>query len=229
VEALVRWQRPNLGLVPPNQFIPLAEDTGLIAPLSEWVLRTACTQNKAWQDAGFLPMRIAVNCSPKQFQITDLSDIVAKVLAETRLEPCWLELEVPEIVMQRSDEKTLHTLRRLSEQGVHISIDDFGTGYAALRSIKKLPIDTLKLDYSFVANITTSPADAAIATALICVAKSLKLDIIAEGVETQGQLQLLESLDCSEMQGYFFSRPLPAEELGKLLDKQAIARGGTLS
>jgi diguanylate cyclase (GGDEF)-like protein/PAS domain S-box-containing protein len=228
VEALVRWQHPELGLVPPSQFIPLAEETGLIVSLGEWVLRTACTQNRAWQDAGYPPMRIAVNCSPNQFQGHDLSDTVAKILEETRLEPHWLELEIPEITLQRNDERTLHILRRLSEQGVHISIDDFGTGYATLRSIKKLPIDTLKLDQSFVADITTSPTDAAVATALIRMARSLKIDIVVEGVETEEQRQLLETFDCSEMQGYFFSKPLPAKELGLLLEKQANGVAGIL-
>lgn len=220
VEALVRWQHPELGLLPPGQFIPVAEETGLIGPLGEWVLRTACAQNKAWQDAGYPPMRLSVNCTAKQFQMLDLSDIVENALRETRLDPRWLELEIPEILMQRNEERILRTLCRLNELGVHIAIDDFGTGYATLRSIKKLPIDTLKLDSSFVTNITTNPADATIAAALICMAHNLRLDIIAEGVETEEQRQLLESLNCSEMQGFFFSRPLPAEELGRLLDRQ---------
>jgi diguanylate cyclase (GGDEF)-like protein len=218
-EALVRWQNPELGLVEPKQFIPLAEETGLIVPIGEWVLRTACAQNRAWQDANFPPLRVAVNFSPRQFQILRLADMVENVLAETNLDPCWLELEVTEGIMLQNVEITITTLRRLSDLGVHISIDDFGIGYSSLSYIKKLPINTLKIDQSFVSDITSNSDDAAIATAVITLAHSLGLNVIAEGVEDEEQAMLLDSLECTEMQGFFFSKPLSAEEFPLLLRK----------
>lgn len=218
-EALVRWQHPQLGLVGPKQFIPLAEETGLIVPLGEWVLRTACAQNRAWQDANYPALRVSVNFSPRQFQIFRLADMVEKILDETNLAPCWLELEVTEGIMLQNIENTIGTLHRLSQLGVHISIDDFGTGYSSLSYIKKLPISSLKIDQSFVNDITTNKDDAAIATAVITLAQSLNLNVIAEGVEYEAQARLLDSLDCSEMQGFFFSRPLCAEDFPRLLNK----------
>ena len=194
-EALARWQNPELGLVEPKQFIPLAEETGLIVPLGEWVLRTACTQNKAWQDAKYPLLRVAVNFSPRQFQILRLADMVENVLAETNLDPCWLELEVTEGIMLQNVENTITTLRRLSDLGVHISIDDFGIGYSSLSYIKKLPINTLKIDQSFISDITSNPDDAAIATAVINLAQSLRLNVIAEGVENEAQANYLHPWD----------------------------------
>jgi diguanylate cyclase (GGDEF)-like protein len=219
-EALVRWQNPELGLVEPKQFIPLAEETGVIVPLGEWVLRTACAQNRAWQDAMYPPLRVAVNFSPRQFQILRLADMVEKVLTETNLDPCWLEVEVTEGVMLQNVENTITTLRRLSNLGVHISIDDFGIGYSSLSYIRKLSVNTLKIDQSFINDITSNADDAAIATAVINLAHSLGLNVIAEGVEDEQQAKLLYSLECSEMQGFFFSRPLSAEEFPLLLNKQ---------
>ncbi|HEY6008859.1 MAG TPA: EAL domain-containing protein [Geobacteraceae bacterium] len=218
-EALVRWQHPELGLIPPKQFIPLAEETGLIVPLGEWVLRTACAQNRAWQDAHYPPMRVAVNFSPRQFQMFRLADMVESVLTETNLDPHWLELEVTEGIMLQNVESSIMTLRRLSDLGIHIAIDDFGTGYSSLSYIKKLPINTLKIDQSFVSDITVNTDDEAIATAVVTLAQSLGLNVVAEGVEMVEQAQLLDSLDCSEMQGYFFSRPLPADEFLPLFDR----------
>lgn len=218
VEALVRWHHPEMGLVMPTQFIPLAEETGLIGPIGEWVLRTACAQNKKWQDAGYPLMRIAVNLSPKQFQLLNLAEMVEKVLADTSLAADWLELEITENIMLRNEEAVIHSLQRLSKLGVHISIDDFGTGYSTFSYIKKIPIDTLKIDQSFISDICSNLSDEAIATAVINMAQSLNLNVIAEGVETEEQRKLLESLNCSEMQGNYFSRPLPADELSKFLD-----------
>ncbi|KAF0216072.1 MAG: response regulator [Geobacteraceae bacterium] len=217
-EALVRWCHPEFGLVPPTQFIPIAEETGLIVPLGEWVLRTACARNKAWQEAGYPPMRVAVNFSPRQFQQLNLADMVEKVLHETHLEPRWLELEVTENIMLLNEENTIFTLRRLSDLGIHVSIDDFGTGYSSLAHIKRLPIHTLKIDRSFISDINSNQDDEAIATAVITLAKSLKLNVIAEGVETEAQLQLLASLNCAEMQGFLFSKPLSAEDITRLFD-----------
>ncbi len=216
-EALVRWQHPELGLVPPKKFICLAEETGLIVPLGEWILRNACAQNKAWQDAGLTSVRVAVNLSPREFQSINLAEMVENVLGETKLEPRWLELEVTEGIMIHDIETTSRTLRRLSNLGVHISIDDFGTGYSSLSYIKKLPINTLKIDQSFVNDITTNSDDAAIATAIITMAQSLRLNVVAEGVEAKEQMKFLYSHKCQGMQGYYFSRPLPAGEIQPLL------------
>jgi diguanylate cyclase (GGDEF)-like protein len=218
-EALVRWHNPELGLVEPLQFIPLAEETGLIVPLGEWVLRTACAQNKAWQDANYPHLRVAVNFSPRQFQILRLADMVENVLAETNLDPWWLELEVTEGIMLQNVENTITTLRRLSDAGVYISIDDFGIGYSSLSYFKRLPISTLKIDQSFISDIMSNPDAAAITTAVINLAHSLRLNVIAEGVENEDQANILHSLECYEMQGFFFSRPLSAEKFTLLLRK----------
>jgi diguanylate cyclase (GGDEF)-like protein/PAS domain S-box-containing protein len=218
IEALARWVHPEFGMVPPTQFIPMAEETGVIGPLGEWVLRTACSQNKAWQVAGFPPMRIAVNFSPRQFQYMEMADMVERVLEETLLEPRWLEIEITENVMLRNEKAAVQTICRLSKLGVHISIDDFGTGYSTFSYIKKIPINSLKIDQSFISDICSNLNDEAIATAVINMAQCLNLNVIAEGVETEEQRSLLESLNCSEMQGYLFSRPLPADELSSFLD-----------
>lgn len=217
VEALVRWEHPEFGMVPPAQFIPMAEETGMIVPIGEWVLRTACEQNRAWQKAGVTPMRVAVNFSPRQFMQIDLAAMVERVLAETELEPCWLELEVTENLMLQNEDVAIAMLRRLSELGVHISIDDFGTGCSTFSYLKKLPVHSLKIDQSFVSDIDTNQSDAEIVTAMIRMAQSLHLNVIAEGVETEAQRLRLDAMECPEMQGHLFSQPLPAEELGKVL------------
>jgi diguanylate cyclase (GGDEF)-like protein len=217
IEALLRWQHPEQGLLLPGMFLTLAEETGLIVQLSEWALRSACTQNKAWQDAGFPPVRVAVNFSPRQFQNPNLAEMVARVLNDARLDPCWLELEVTEGIMLQSSPMTVENLDRLSALGVHITIDDFGTGYSSLSYIKKFPINTLKIDRSFISDITDNADDAAIATAVVNVAQSLGLNVIAEGVETESQMEFLSSINCPEMQGNFFSRPLPATEIPAIL------------
>jgi len=220
IEALARWIHPDFGMVPPTQFIPMAEEIGVIGPLGEWVLRTACRQNKAWQDAGHPPMRIAVNFSPRQIQQRDMADMVERILAETLLEARWLELEITENVMLRNEKAAVQTICRLSRLGVHISIDDFGTGFSTFSYIKKIPINTLKIDQSFISDICSNLNDEAIATAVINMAQCLNLNVIAEGVETEEQRSLLESLNCSEMQGYLFSKPLPADEISRFLDNQ---------
>lgn len=225
IEALARWHHPEFGMVPPTQFIPMAEETGVIVPIGEWVLRTACAQNKAWQQAGFPPMRISVNFSPRQFQQFDLAEMVERVLADTALDPRWLELEVTENLMLQNEEQAVTMLRRLSEMGVQISIDDFGTGCSTFGYLKKLPFHTLKIDQSFVTDIDSNLSDAAIVTAMIRMAKSLQLNVIAEGVETEAQRLLLDALDCPEMQGHLFSQALPAEEMGRILERLS-RRGG---
>ena len=217
MEALVRWLHPERGLVSPAIFIPVAEDSGLIVSLGEWVLRTACTQNKAWQLAGLKPISVAVNLSALQFRQPDLVERVADILRETELDPTCLELELTESLVMQDVEKTIATLSRLKAMGIKLSIDDFGTGYSSLSYLKRFPIDTLKIDQSFVRDITTDPDDAAIAKSIISMAHDMQLRVIAEGVETEAQKSFLSLRRCDEMQGYFFSRPVPAVEFEKLL------------
>jgi EAL domain-containing protein (putative c-di-GMP-specific phosphodiesterase class I) len=217
VEALVRWHHPERGLVLPAEFIPVAEETGMIVPLGEWVLRTACAQNKAWQEAGLPPMRVAVNLSARQFQQRSLTDIVAQVLEETGLSPHLLELEVTESVAMQDLDFTITMLRNLREMGVQIAIDDFGTGYSSLAYLKRFPIDAVKIDRSFVCDLMVDPNDAAIVTTVITMAHSLELSVIAEGVETEAQLAFLNQQQCDEMQGFLFSKPVPAGVLEKIV------------
>jgi diguanylate cyclase (GGDEF)-like protein len=224
MEALVRWQHPELGLISPVKFIPLAEETGLIIPLGEWVLRTACEQTKAWQEAGFPPLRVGVNLSARQFQQPNLVERVAQVLKETGLHPHYLELEITESAAMQNAEYTLPVLYYLKEMGIHISIDDFGTGYSSLSYLKKFPFHTLKLDQSFIRDLTTDPNDAMIAKVVITLAHGLKLEVVAEGVETQEQLDFLKQLQGDEVQGYLFSKPLPAEEFEELLRQEMERR-----
>jgi diguanylate cyclase (GGDEF)-like protein/PAS domain S-box-containing protein len=217
VEALVRWQHPKQGLVLPAEFIPVAEETGLIVPLGEWVLRTACVQNKAWQQDGLPPVRVAVNLSARQFQQRGLTDTVAQVLRETGLSPRLLQLEITEGIAVQDVDFTIATLRRLRAMGIQIAIDDFGTGYSSLSYLKRFPIDAVKIDRSFVRDLTVNPNDAAIATTIITMAHNLKLSVIAEGVETEEQLAFLDQQQCDEMQGFLFSKPKPAQELKNIL------------
>lgn len=217
MEALLRWKHPEMGMVPPTKFIPMAEESGLIVPIGEWVLRTACKQNKAWQDAGLRPVCVAVNLSARQFRHQDLVALVAGILKETGLDPSLLELELTESLLMQNVEATIDTLTRFKAMGVKSSIDDFGTGYSSLSYLKRFPIDTLKIDQSFVHNITTDPDDAAIAKTIISMAHEMKLRVIAEGVETEEQRSFLHLRHCDEMQGYLFSKPVPAEEFEVLL------------
>jgi diguanylate cyclase (GGDEF)-like protein len=217
MEALVRWQHPGLGLVSPADFIPLAEDTGLIVPLGEWVLRRACCQSRLWQEAGFAPLSVAVNLSARQFQQEQLSAVVARILEETGIDPHLLELELTESSIMKNAEYAVRTLGELREMGVRISIDDFGTGYSSLGYLKRLPIDTLKIDQSFVRDVTFDADDAALVAAIITLAHNLRLRVVAEGVETEEQLRLLHLLRCDEFQGYLHSKPLPAEAFRQLV------------
>jgi len=209
LEALVRWHHPEMGLVSPADFIPLAEETGLIVPLGEWVLHTVCAQIKNRQVAGLDPLRIAVNLSACQFRQTMLRQQVRRILDNTGVAPEWLELELTESVIMDDIQTSSTILRELKSMGVGISMDDFGTGYSSLSLLKRLPLDTLKIDRSFVRDITTDADDAAIVDAVISLAHSLRLRVIAEGVETGEQLDFLNSRGCDEVQGYLFSRPLP--------------------
>lgn len=217
IEALLRWQHPELGLLPPSTFIPLAEETGLIVPICEWVLRTACAQNQVWQKAGLPLLRLAINLSPRQFQQPELDKIVAQVLEETGLVPGFLELEITETTAMQDMDFTSTMLHSLHQMGVHLSMDDFGTGYSSLSYLKRFPFSTIKLDQSFIHELTTDPRDAAIAAAVIALGQGLNLRVVAEGVATKEQLDCLRSLHCEEMQGYLFSPPLSAEAATSLL------------
>jgi diguanylate cyclase (GGDEF)-like protein len=216
-EALLRWHSPEFGFVSPEKFIPIAEETGLIVPIGEWVLRQVCAQAKVWQTSNWLPMRVAVNLSARQFKHKQLIETITQVLQQTGLDPNLLELELTETSIMEDVEVTVATLHALKAMGIQISVDDFGTGYSSLNYLKRFPIDTLKIDRSFVQDITTDANDAAIATAIIAMAQSLKLKVIAEGVETEDQLNLLRKHGCHAMQGYLFSRPIPAPEFEQLL------------
>ncbi len=216
-EALLRWHNPELGEVPPATFIPLAEDTGLIIPIGEWVLRTACKQNSQWQQAGLPALTMAVNLSPRQFWNPGLISSVSQILQETGLDPANLELEIIESMVMRDTNSTVSMLKELKKIGVKLSIDDFGTGYSSLNHLRRFPFDKLKMDMSFVREITTDPGCAAIARTIISLAHNLNLQVIAEGVETKAQLSYLRKQGCDEMQGYYFSKPVPAEEFAQIL------------
>jgi EAL domain-containing protein (putative c-di-GMP-specific phosphodiesterase class I) len=224
MEALVRWMDPEFGLVSPGAFIPVAEECGLIGPLSEWVLREACRQNKAWQDEGLPPARMSVNLSARQFQQRDIRVLVTSMLAETGLAPHYLEIELTESAIMRNGEDTVTTLTELAALGISIAIDDFGTGYSSLSYLKRFPVDRLKIDRSFVAEIGTSGGNETITSAIIALAHSLELQVIAEGVETAAQLDFLVARNCDEMQGFFFSPPLPAGEIPALLLNSRTSR-----
>jgi diguanylate cyclase (GGDEF)-like protein len=216
-EALARWRHPEFGLVPPGRFIPVAEETGLIVPIGEFVLRTACAQNRAWQAQGLPPVRMSVNLSSVQFRDAEFPATVASVLREVGLAPEWLELELTESVLIHKAEATIARLHRLREMGLHLSIDDFGTGYSSLSYLKRFPINALKIDQSFIRDVTVNPEDAAITTSIVLMGKSLDLGVIAEGVETRSQLSFLRVIECNEAQGYLFSPPVPAAAAEALL------------
>ena len=224
-EALLRWRDPEHGLVNPAEFIPVAEDSGLIVPLGEWVLRTACRQNQAWRAEKLIDVPIAVNLSARQFDEHTLLDTVARILEDTGLPPRRLELELTETLIMRNPELTAELLDASKRLGILIGVDDFGTGYSSLAYLKRFPIDRLKIDRSFIADIETEPDDAAIAQTIIAMARTLRIDVLAEGVETHEQLGLLRGLDCTTYQGYLCSHPLPAEAMTALLRRLKAERG----
>ncbi|MDQ2989454.1 MAG: EAL domain-containing protein, partial [Pseudomonadota bacterium] len=217
IEALLRWRHPELGLVGPAHFIGFAEDTGLIIPIGEWVLRHACAQNQQWQAAGLAAIPVAVNVSPKQCAHPDLEAVVRRALELSGLPAHFLELELTESISMADPEESVPMMERMKRIGVMLSIDDFGTGYSNMSYLRRFPIDRLKLDISFVRDITTDPGSLAIADAIITMSHSLHIEVVAEGVETEGQLALLASRDCDIVQGYFFSKPLAVPELEQLL------------
>ena len=212
VEALVRWKEPPKRLIPPDDFIPLAEDTGLIISLGEWILHEACAQNKMWQDKGMKPIIVAVNISTLQFIQKDFISMITSILETTKLDPKYLELELTETVLMEDIDTTLETLHELKRIGIRLSIDDFGTGYSSLVYIKKMPINMLKIAQEFVRDIHVDSSDITITKSIIDMAHNLGLEVIAEGVETKEHLKILTGLNCKKVQGYFLSRPLPSEE-----------------
>jgi EAL domain-containing protein (putative c-di-GMP-specific phosphodiesterase class I) len=223
VEALVRWQHPELGVVPPGQFIPLAEETGVIVELGTWVLATACAQAVAWQEQGLPALRMAVNLSARQFANENLVEHIARALKSSGLAPELLELELTESVVAQNVERATTVLGQIRNLGVQLAIDDFGTGYSSLAQLKRFPINTLKIDRSFVAGLPHNGEDAAITLAIIALGRSLDLVLIAEGVETQEQQAFLRRHACNEMQGFLFSRPLGAADCADLLRRTAQA------
>jgi diguanylate cyclase (GGDEF)-like protein len=216
-EALVRWNHPDRGPLPPQEFIPLAEETGFITDIDEWVLRTVCAQARSWKDAGLYSFCVTVNLSARQFQCPDLVGRISAILRETGMEPGCLNIEVTETTAMSNIERTASQLRELSGMGVHISIDDFGTGYSSLNYLKKLPIERLKIDKSFIRDIAKSPDDRAIIGAVTSMARKMGIKTVAEGVETEEQLEFLRSSGCDEAQGFLFSPPLPPEEFSELV------------
>jgi EAL domain-containing protein (putative c-di-GMP-specific phosphodiesterase class I) len=217
-EALLRWTHPTRGPVSPAQFIPVAEDCGLILPIGNWVLREACKQARAWVDAGLPFATMAVNISAMEFRDENFLEGIFTILEDTGLAPGSLELELTESVLMKHAESTESILRALRARGVQLAVDDFGTGYSSLSYLRKFPIDALKIDQSFVRQITTGPIETTIVTAVISMGRSLKLRVVAEGVETQEELAFLQAHQCDEAQGYYFSRPVPSEQFAKLLE-----------
>ncbi|WP_052571847.1 putative bifunctional diguanylate cyclase/phosphodiesterase [Geothrix fermentans] len=220
IEALVRWEHPELGLLPPSEFIPLAEETGLILPLGEWVLREACGQNARWQARGLRPMRVGVNLSGYQLQQAGMAASVRRILEETGLDPQWLELEITETVVMQNPALAVAVLEEIRGLGVQVSIDDFGTGHSSLAQLKRFSVNTLKIDKSFIRDLEHNPTDAAIATAIIAMGASLNLQVVAEGVETEGQLSFLRKHECHGAQGFLFAPAVPPEELAGLLEQE---------
>lgn len=221
-EALIRWIHPTMGFVSPMDFIPLAEETGLILQIGEWVLYTACKQNKEFQDAGLPPVRVAVNLSVRQLQQIDFINTLETILQKTGLEPQWLELEITESLAMKDIAYTITVLKKIRDMGIYVSLDDFGTGYSSLNYLKRLPITTLKIDKSFVHDITVISSEEAIAKAVILLAHNMSLMVVAEGVETQDQFAFLKAQNCDRVQGYLFSKPVPVGEFQQLLAKETV-------
>ena len=218
-EALLRWEHPELGVISPSEFIPIAEETGLIIPLGEWVLKMACKQAVEWQNYGYLPIMMCVNLSASQFLYWDLPKKVEEILSETTMDPDYLNLEITETQAMENVSESIHMMNTLKRLGISISLDDFGTGYSSLSYLKKFPIDFLKIDQSFTKGALNDHSDESIIKAIIEVAHSLKLKVIAEGIENENQLKILEDYMCDEGQGYYFSKPIPPIEFQKILTR----------
>jgi diguanylate cyclase (GGDEF)-like protein len=229
MEALLRWQQRATELIAPEQFLVLAEETGLIVPIGAWVLNTACGRNQLWREQGLPPLRMAVNLSARQFAHENVLQDVARALNETGLDPAALELEIAESTVMRDPERAVKLLGRLKDMGIHLSIDDFGTGYSSLSYLKRFPLDSVKIDRSFIRHVPGDADNAAITRAIIAMAQSLRLKVVAEGVETEEQLSFLREHGCDEMQGYHFSKPLPEDEFLRLLHHRVASDVRTLA
>jgi EAL domain-containing protein (putative c-di-GMP-specific phosphodiesterase class I) len=221
-EALIRWRHPQRGLVGPAQFMPVAAECGFIAPISRWVLHEGCLQARLWQEAGLPPMRMAINASAAELRSKDYVASVRTILAETGLEPHYLELELNETFLMQDLKSTATTLRALKDLGVQLALDDFGTGLSSLSYLKRFPIDTLKIDQSFVRDLTTDADDASIVSAVISMGKILNMLVVAEGVETREQFDFLREHRCPEAQGFYFSHPVVADEFTQLLGRGVV-------
>ncbi len=224
VEALLRWRHPDLGLLQPNQFVPLAEETGLIGPIGRWVLATACAQNMQWQREGLPAIRVAVNLSPRQFRDPNLLDDIRNALRDSGMPPRLLELEITESMVMQDLPRTVRLLREIKDLGITLAIDDFGTGYSSMAMVRELPIDALKIDRSFVRDVGDDEEGKAIINAIIALGHALNLIVVAEGVETREQESFLREQRCDEEQGYLISVPLPAAEFATFLGEQTRAR-----
>src|SRR6202041_3483174 len=216
-EALIRWAHPRRGIVSPAEFIPLAEECGLIGEIGGWVIREACRQTRAWQIDGIPSLRVAVNLSASQFRDSGLVDLIRSALGDAGLAPRYLEVELTESAVMSDPEKSIDILEQLSAMGVLVSVDDFGTGYSSMSYLRRFPIDKLKIDRVFIDEIASRPEDASIVRAIVSLAHSLRLKVVAEGVETPAQLEFLKTAGCDEYQGYHFSRPLPAAEFERVI------------
>jgi diguanylate cyclase len=222
-EALIRWRHPQRGIVPPDEFIPLAEETGLILEIGEWVLRQACRQIRQWREQGLAVDRVAVNLSARQLQQEDLVERIAGILRESGVSPESIQLEITEGAVLKNVDSAIAMLRQLNEMGIQIALDDFGTGYSSLTYLKRFPIDAVKIDRSFVRDLEHDDSDATIVSTVIGMAENLHLNVIAEGVETENQLEFLRQRGCNEYQGYLFSRPVPPEEFAEFLRVESSA------
>jgi EAL domain-containing protein (putative c-di-GMP-specific phosphodiesterase class I) len=217
MEALLRWDHPELGLIRPDEFIPLAEETGLILAIGEWVLQRACSQNVEWCEQGLASMRVAVNISGYQLQQAEFLPRLYEIVSKTGMAFDQLEIEITESVIMQNPEFTIQILNEIQSRGIHISVDDFGTGYSSLAHLKRFSVNTLKIDKSFVRDVESSQTDAAITSAIIAMGNSLNLRVIAEGVETEGQYTFLQEAKCDEIQGYLISRPIPPEKVAEFV------------
>ncbi|MBX9635523.1 MAG: EAL domain-containing protein, partial [Magnetospirillum sp.] len=221
-EALVRWFDPDKGMISPVDFIPVAEETGLIEQIGSWVLRRSCEENKAWQDKGLGPVKVSVNVSARQFRARTLIDTVVGILAETGLDPRWLELEITESMLMNDVESAVSKMTAIRELGIGLSIDDFGTGYSSLSYLGRFPITTLKIDRAFIADVDTNPKTAEIARAIIGLSRGLNLEVVAEGAEIADHVSFLRDNGCNTVQGYYYSRPVPADQFERMLTEGVL-------
>lgn len=221
-EALVRWLDPDKGMISPGEFIPVAEETGLIEQIGSWVLRRSCEENKAWQVKGLIPVKVSVNVSARQFRAPSLIDTVVGILAETGLDPSWLELEITESMLMNDVESAVRKMTAIRELGIGLSIDDFGTGYSSLSYLGRFPITTLKIDRAFIADVDTNPKTAEIARAIIGLSRGLNLEVVAEGAEVADHVNFLRENGCHTVQGYYFSRPVPADQFERMLTEGVL-------